>query len=392
MNIQPSKYYKSITPNHTNALYGLALEQKDCIFLTGSCPTSTPPAIYRELLKSFTNENQFCSYNVGMNQLKKLIADYIKQRSGVSISPSKNILITLGSTTFLQQIFLYLLDEDSECIVVTPTFQDYFNQLRFTRCSITEIPMNETETSWDLDIGSVEQAVTDKTKIILLCSPNNPTGKVYSRDDLIKLGHLAQKHNIFLVADEAYNYLTYKKNITSLLEIPEIANNVIVVRTFSKEFSMCGWRVGYTYVPEQIYDDLFHLQLSFNTVAPAISQKAAIISLKSEEAKDMVVQEIQRIQRNRDFVMASIDAIGKDLSYIIPDSCPYLFVKYTKSIDSYDLCKDIISKSKVLVSPGIGNGKGGEHHFCITFLDSMDVVKEGVTRLARYFDEYYDNV
>ena len=302
---------------------------------------------------------------------------------------NKNILITLGATTFLQQLFLYLLDEDSECMVITPTFQDYFNQLRFTRCGIVEVPMEEKENRWDLDVDDVEAAINEKTKCILLCSPNNPTGKIYSKDELTALANVAKKHDILLVADEAYNFLSYGNEYTSLLSLEGVSDNVVVARTFSKEFSMCGWRVGYAYVPSSIYEDLFHLQLSFNSVAAAISQKAAEISLRTPEIKSFIADEVARIKQNRNYAMSMIDKIGMGLSYIVPEACPYLFVKYNKKIDSYDLCKDIIEKSSVIVSPGIGNGKGGEGHFCVTFGDDICVIEEGMRRLENYFNLYY---
>ena len=386
---ESSKYHKSMRRNYTNDLYGIALDKGGCVFLTGSCPTPTPQLVYDELHKSFMYNNRFCSYNTGDPTLKYAILKYaVYHNENIGI-PSKNVLITLGATTFLQQLFLYALDEDSECIVIAPTFQDYFNQLRFTRCSIVEVPMHESEIGWDLDIALIEEAITEKTKCILICSPNNPTGKIYSYKELTELANIAKKYNIFLIADEAYNFLSYEKKYTSLLSLKGVEDNIIVARTFSKEFSMCGWRVGYSYVPSAIYEDLFHMQLSFNSVAAAISQKAAEISLLSPEIKPFVVNEINRIKQNRDYVMSIIDKIGKGLSYIIPEACPYLFVKYYKDIDSYDLCKDILEKSSVIVSPGIGNGEGGERHFCITFGDDICVITEGMKRLEEYFNLYY---
>lgn len=182
-------FYRSLFQNAqklniTNDLYGLALRKGNCIFLTGSCPTPTPEIVYEGLLRSFRENNKFCSYNTGSLALKAEILRYMREHGEIDVDPAKNILITLGSTTFLQQLFLFLLDEDSECIVITPTFQDYFNQLRFTRTKIIEVPMEERASEWFLDISKVQNAVTSKTRIILICSPNNPTGKVYSKQEL----------------------------------------------------------------------------------------------------------------------------------------------------------------------------------------------------------------
>jgi len=387
--IYRSKYHKSLKTNITNKLYGLALKQGGCIFLTGSCPTPTPESVYEELYRTFKENNKFCSYSTGSFGLKAAILRYMKEHREITVDPDQNILITLGATTFLQQLFLFLLDEDTESLVITPTFQDYFNQLRFTRTKIVEVCMQEGPTGWDLDMEKVKSAITHKTKVILICSPNNPTGKIYSRNELRELGLLCKEHNILLVADEAYNYLVYDGSFSSVLSIPEIQDNVVVARTFSKEFSMCGWRVGYSYIPKALYEDIFHLQLSFNSVASAVSQKAAEISLNSKEAREFSKMEVQRIRKNRDFVKKSIDQIGKGLNYILPESCPYFFVKYGKDIPSYDLCRDMIEKAQVIVSPGLNNGLGGEGHFCITFADDLFVVKEGMARVGQYFLKYY---
>jgi aspartate/methionine/tyrosine aminotransferase len=384
-----SKYYKNLKTNITNELYGFALKREDCIFLTGSCPTPTPEPVYEGLFKSFKENNKFCSYNTGSLSLKAAILEYMKKHNEIEVDPKKNILITSGATNFLQQLFFFLLDEDTESIVITPTFQDYYNQLRFTRTNIVEVAMEEKQNEWILDLEKVRNAITPKTKIILICSPNNPTGKVYSKEVLTKLGLICKQNNILLVADEAYNYLTYGQQHTSLLNIPKIKNNIVVARTFSKEFSMCGWRIGYSYLPEEIFEDMFHLQLSFNNVASAVSQKAAEISLKNEDVLEFAKQETKRIEANRDFVRIEIDKIGKDLSYILPKSCPYFFVKYGKNISSYDLCKDMIEKKGVIVSPGLNNGLGGEGHFCITFADDISVLKEGMRRISEYFQKYY---
>jgi len=384
-----SRSYKSLKINYTNDLYGHALKRGNCVFLTGSCPNPTPKEVYEELLESFVNENEFCSYTVGSLGLKKEIANYIEEHSQVAVDVSSNILVTLGATTFLQQLFLYLLDEDSDCLVITPTFQDYYNQLRFTRASITEVAMEEKSPDWPLDTKKVQQALRGNTKVILLCSPNNPTGKIYTRQELMELGEIAKENDILLVVDEAYNYLTYDKPFTSALGIPRMRDRVVVARTFSKEFSMCGWRVGYAYVPASIHEELFHLQLSFNTVASAVSQKAAEISLQSPAVKKQVQEDLEVAREKRDFVIKGIDEIGHGLTYITPQACPYLFVKYLKDIKSYYLCKDIIDKVGVVVSPGVGNGAAGEHHFCITFADCMGVISEGMSRLGVYFSKYY---
>lgn len=384
-----SKYHQSLKLNYTNDLYGIALKRGDCIFLTGSCPLPTPQYVYEELLKSFMQDSRFCSYNTGMPGLKVAIQDYLKKHSGVEIDIQKQLLITLGATTFLQQLFIYLLDEERECLVITPTFQDYFNQLRATRCGIVEVPITETAASWDIDFAKVESAITPKTKVILLCSPSNPTGKVFTEEELRKFCQIAKDNNIFLVLDEAYNYLTYQRGFVTPLSFPDYKDNVIVARTFSKEFGMCGWRVGYAIVPESIREDLFHFQLSFNTIPAAISQRAAEISLKNPDGPQMVANEVENTKRKRDLVIERIKKIGKDLTLITPEGCVYLYVKYGKTIPSYDLCKDIIEKAGVIVSPGIGNGQGGEGHFCITYADCEDVINEGLNRLEQYFQKYY---
>lgn len=130
---------------------------------------------------------------------------------------------------------------------------------------------------------------------------------------------------------------------------------------------------------------MFHLQRSFNSVAAAISQKAAEISLKNPVVKEKVKEEIERIRKTRDYVVDKVRNMGSGLSCFMPEACPYLYVKYQRDISSYDLCEDIILKCSVVVSPGRGNGSIGEGHFCITYADSIDVVKEGMKRLEEYF-------
>jgi aspartate/methionine/tyrosine aminotransferase len=384
-----SKYHQALKLNYTNDLYGLALKRGDCIFLTGSCPLPTAKFVYEELLKSFVQDSKFCSYNTGMPGLKTAIKTYIKEHSGIDIDIQKRLLITLGATTFLQQLFIYLFDEDRECLVITPTFQDYFNQLRTTLCRITEVPMRETGTGWEVDFKLVKKNISPKTKAILLCSPNNPTGKVYTEQELRQFCQLAKDNNLYLILDEAYNYLIYRGTFVSPLSFPEFSENVIAARTFSKEFGMCGWRVGYAVVPEAMKDELFHYQLSFNTVPAAISQKAAEICLSNKDSAQQVKNDVNATKAKRDMVMDRVKKMGKDLSLIVPDGCVYLYVKYGKNITSYELCKDIINKTGVIVSPGIGNGKGGEEHFCITFADSSEILTEGLNRLEKYFSEYY---
>jgi aspartate aminotransferase len=258
-----------------------------------------------------------------------------------------------------------------------------------TRSKIVEVPMEETKNSWEVNFDEVRKAITPRTKVILLCSPNNPTGKVYSEKELREFCQISKENNIYLVLDEAYNYLIYKGSFISPLSFPEYADNVIVVRTFSKEFGMCGWRVGYAVVPEVMRDELFHFQLSFNSVSAAISQMAALLSLSTPEIKNNVKVEVEKTKQKRDIVINRIHQIGKGLSVIEPNGCVYLYVKYQKMIPSYDLCKDIIEKEGVIVSPGIGNGKGGEGHFCITFADSPEIIQEGMDRLQKYFNKYY---
>ncbi|MBI2136600.1 pyridoxal phosphate-dependent aminotransferase [Candidatus Woesearchaeota archaeon] len=266
----------------------------------------TPLAIKEKLVTALkTKDISKYSTSPGLPELRKALAERVMKKRGLQGVKPEEILVTVGAMEGLGAAVMTVINPGDEVIVVTPGFSSHIEQILLAGGVPKFVPLIE-KIGWQLDVNAFKKAITKKTKAIILCNPNNPTGSVYSKKDLQEIEQLVLKHNIILILDEPYDFLLYD-NAThySPASNPALKNNLIACFSFSKEFAMTGYRIGYVYADSGIINQMMKVHDAFCICAARISQEAALAALEisDEFTKDLV----KKLDYNRKLVMKWLD-------------------------------------------------------------------------------------
>jgi aminotransferase len=324
----------------------------------------------------------------GITELRMLVGDFLTREKGaVNIEAKKEIMIGVGCQEVVACALASLIDEGDEALVISPAFASHIEQVIQWGGTPVLVPLQE-EKGWHFDITEAEKRITARTKIILFSNPSNPTGKVFSRDELQHIADLAEKHNLIVISDETYDFLTYDGVAhVSMAEFQNIRERVIVCGSFSKKYALTGYRVGYGFADEGIIDHMLKVHDALAICAPAISQKAAIAAMKGP--KEFVTDAVQKFSANRDAMMRELDMLSEFFSYQNPQGAYYILVKVNvPHVDSFRLALKILHEARVIVIPGAAFGPEGENHLRLSFACPPENISKGFERLRTWAEKW----
>ena len=319
----------------------------------------------------------------GMESLRKKLSTYLKRTSLSYVSDE--ILITTGAMEAFNVIFHGLFNPGDELLIFSPTYISFFNSARIAGVKPREVPLQGK--FWRPDLDMLKKNISTKTRGILLCHPNNPTGTVFTKKELQKIGKLAQQYNLFILVDEVYEDIYFgDKPLYHLASDIFLKEHIVTVKSFSKNFAMSGWRIGYLCASRKIIDLLLPIHDSFVNCAPAISQYAALSGLKHA---DKIIPPLKNFYaRKRDLASKYLMRMSAVLTPNDPGGGYYFFPCIKNCNDSLTLAHDLLIKAGVAVVPGVSFGKGGEGHIRICFGRSDAAIKKGMEKLAIYLKTY----
>lgn len=345
-----------------------------------------------EVIKQFVHEKidqGLCdkySLTLGLAELREEIALSL-QKEGLLYDPETEIIVTAGSIEGITAAVLASTEAGDEVIVPSPTYASYRGSLAIGGCVIRYVELDE-DNNFDFHVERVREAITRRTKAILYCSPNNPTGTLYSEEKTRAIIDLAIKNNLTVIIDEVYKdfYYTADKHFTPAL-IPEARDRVIRVCSFSKAFAMTGWRVGFVHSDASRIRKILKFHDAMVTCAPVVSQYAAIAALRFGEP---FLEEFRlEFKRRRDFAIGMLDQLSHVLDYQLPRATYFVFPRIKDIVplakDSHKLAYDILEKARVAVVPGIAFGPSGESHLRMTYGREMADLEQAFERLQDYF-------
>lgn len=368
LNHNLSNLKRSMIRVYTN----LARQTPDCAMLTiGEPDFNTPEAIKAAAIQALADNQTHYAPNQGTAALRAAIARFETNR-GNETSPEE-ILVTVGACQALFTALLGILNPGDEVIIPTPGFVLYE-----TICTIAgakAVFLDISETGFQIDADALRGAITDKTKAIILNSPNNPTGAVLSDASLRTVKDAVLGKPIFVVCDNVYNQLTYG-DCPDLSLDRELADQMILCQSFSKPYAMTGWRIGYLKCPGYVMDRLLLLSAAAITAVPTFLQEAAITALAADPSP---MREVYR--RRRDYVCARLDAMG--LSYPEPRGAFYVFPDISKfGLSSEEFCRRMITEGKVAAVPGACFGS--DQHIRISYCYADEELEKGLDRMAEF--------
>jgi aminotransferase len=385
---EPSSLASSIEISMIKRLQLMAAADKKVISLAQGIPSFATPENIKKAAIDAIKKGVVDKYTTGygIDELRNAIVEKVKRDNNITATKDQ-VIVTHGGIEAMMATFIALLNPDDEIIVLSPDYASHITQTQIARHGGRPIyvPLKETEKGWVLDPEKVEAAITQKTKAILMCNPCNPTGKVYTLDELKQLARIAKKYNVFVISDEMYEYFTFdnKKHI-SIGSLPEAADRVISIFGVSKSYAMTGWRIGYIVASKELIQQIIKIHDSLVTCPTAVSQYAALSALTGKQ--DAVEGFRNGFLKRRQIV---IDALkkSKKLHLVAPEGSYFAFVKVAGNIDDFDLAMRLLHEAKVAVVPGSAFGLGGESHIRISFGGEEDQIQEGMKRLVEYVEK-----
>ena len=350
----------------------LARQTPDCAMLTiGEPDFDTPEPIKAAAMMALLENQTHYAPNQGTAALRGAIAEFETNR-GNPTTP-EDILVTVGACQALFTAMLGILNPGDEVIIPTPGFVLYE-----TICTIAgakAVPLDISETDFQIDAASLNAAITEKTKAIILNSPNNPTGAVLNDASLKAVRDAVLGKPIFVICDNVYNQLTYG-DCPDLSLDQDLQDQLILCQSFSKPYAMTGWRIGYLKCPPYVMDRLLLLSAATITAVPTFLQEAAVTALKTDPSP---MREIYR--RRRDYVCARLTAIG--LTFPKPEGAFYVFPDISKfGLGSEEFCTRMITEGKVAAVPGACFGS--DRHIRISYCYSDEELEKGLDRMEAF--------
>lgn len=358
-----------------------ASKHPDAISLAQGIPNFDTPNCIKRRAELALKRGVVAKYSLspGLPELRELIEVQLAKEN-MFYDWEKEIIVTAGTIEGLTATILAISDPGDEIIIPEPTYTSYQEVIRLAGCEPVFVPLDESK-GWAFDLEKFKKAITPKTKAIFYCNPNNPTGTIYSKEQLLELAKLAEEHNLFLISDEVYKDFVYNnENIFSLAEIPSLRKRLIRIYGFSKAYAMTGWRIGYVHSDEEIIKEILKIHDTLVTCAPVISQYAAMGAL--EMGENDVIKFNKEYKKRRDLICSHLDGLKNLFTYIRPESAYYVFPKILLTEnDSWKFALDLLDKTQVAVVPGIAFGPNGEGHVRFSFGRSEKDINEAFRRI-----------
>ena len=381
-----SAQIQDIKPSGIRKYFSLAEEMGDCISLgVGEPDFVTPWEIRRAGIESLDQGKTFYSANAGLKELRRQITLYLDRAFGLRYDPDTETVVTVGGSEAIDMAMRVLLNPGDEVLLPSPCFVCYEPIARMCGATVTTLVLKE-ENEFRLTAEELRAAITERTKLLVLPFPCNPTGAVMNRKDLESIAEVLKGTGIFVLSDEIYSELTYgdERHVSPAAISRDMWERTVTVNGFSKSFAMTGWRLGYVCAPAPVTEQIVKMHQFAIMCAPTTAQYAAIVALR--DCEDMVSDMREEYDMRRRFIVDGFNRIG--LHCFEPRGAFYVFPSIEATgLSSDDFCEQLIRKKRVAVIPGTAFGAGGEGHIRVSYSYSLKHIKEALRRIGEFMDE-----
>ena len=358
------------------------------VSLAQGIPSFDTPEPIKAFVQQKIAEGACAKYSLtpGLPQLRECVAESLL-REGMHYDPDQEIIISSGAIEAIAATLLTLTQPGDEVILPSPSYASYQEVVRIAGCTPRFAPLLE-ERNFAFDEEAFERCLSTRTRAILYCNPNNPTGTVFSQAETRALVALAERHNLFLISDEAYkDFVFTKEAYFSPAQIADVRNRVVRIFTFSKAYGMTGWRVGYLHSAARNVQEILKVHDALVTCAPVVSQYAALAALEDGHQHLMAFR--RAFKARRDLTLTHLDRLSHVFDYQKPEGAYFVFPRVKDAVagarNSHTLARNILDKAKVALVPGIAFGPSGEAHLRFNFGREADDIETAFARLADYF-------
>ncbi|HDQ35086.1 MAG TPA: pyridoxal phosphate-dependent aminotransferase [Chloroflexi bacterium] len=372
---------RGIAPSGIRRFFDIAATMEDVISLgIGEPDFDTPEPIVRAGIEALERGETHYTSNSGLIELRRAIAEHLDKLYGQTYNPASEILITVGVSEALYLAMAAILDPGDEIIFPEPSFVSYEPTAQLVGAIPVSVPTT-ADTGFQITAEAIEAAVTEKTKVIFIASPNNPTGTVMSRERLNEIAAVVKKHDLVVISDEIYDRLVYGTQHTCFSSLPGMYQRTVVLQGFSKAYAMTGWRVGYIVGPAEMVEEMRKIHQYLIMSAPTPSQWAA---LKALEVGEPYLQEMYaEYDRRRQLIVGGLNALG--LSCVEPQGAFYAFPCISATgMDDNTFAEMLLKEERVAVVPGQAFGKSGAGYVRMSYATAYDKIEIALERIARF--------
>ncbi len=314
--------------------------------------------------------------SAGIEELREEIADKIREENKVDAS-MENVIVTPGAKQAIYELMMSVLDEGDEVILLDPAWVTFESAVKIAG----GVPKWVKRLEEGLKYESLESEVSEKTKMIMINSPNNPVGYVLSDNELKETAKFAVEHDLLVLSDEIYEKIIYGRRHVSIASFDDMQARTVIINGFSKTYAMTGWRIGYAVAPAEIMKGMLKIQQHSVTCAPSIAQFAALTALKSSQ--DCVEEMVGQFKRRRDIIVKRLNEVG--LRCLNPEGAFYAFVNTSNHGSDVEFTERLLKEAYIVVTPGSAFGPAGKDYVRFSFAASIEHILEGMERIEKMF-------
>lgn len=372
-----------VKPSGIRKFFDIVSEMPDAISLgVGEPDFDTPWHIRDEGIYSLEKGKTFYTSNAGLMDLRREISNYIQRKQNITYDAAKEILVTVGGSEAIDVALRCMIDAGDEVIIPQPCYVSYEPCTTMADGVPVFIPL-KNENEFRLTAQELEDAITEKTKVVILAFPNNPTGAIMEKEDLEKIAEVIVKHDLFVISDEIYSELSYQNDHVSIATLPGMRERTIMINGFSKAYAMTGWRLGYACGPEVILKQMIKLHQFAIMCAPTTSQYAAVEALRNGDVD--VAEMRESYNERRRYLMHVFKQMN--LPCFEPYGAFYVFPCIKEfGMTSEEFALRFLEEEKVAVVPGTAFGDCGEGFLRISYAYSIEDLKVAIGRMERFIN------
>jgi len=385
MEYRLSKIASAIPPSGIRKFFDIVTEMKEAISLgVGEPDFDTPWHIREEGIYSLEKGKTFYTSNSGLVELREEIGKYLTRRFKLTYNPMNEILVTVGGSEAIDLALRTMLEPGDEVLIPEPSFVSYKPCTALAGGVPVPIPL-QAKNDFRLTAEEIETYVTDKTRVIVIPFPNNPTGAIMDRSDLEAIAKVILKYDLYVISDEIYAELTYDLEHVSIANIEGMKERTVIINGYSKAYAMTGWRMGYAVGPAPFIETMMRIHQYTIMCSPTTSQYAALEATKNGD-EDIAMMKRAYNQRRR-FVVDAFRKIGLDC--FEPLGAFYVFPSIEKTgLTSMEFANKLLKEQEVAVVPGTAFGDSGEGFIRVSYAYSMETLRLALERIGKFMEQY----
>ena len=389
--LEAARYLESVSFSPIRAILERAREmgrtgEKVISFGVGEPDFPTPEPIKRGTMEALANDRTHYCSNRGVLELRQEVAGLLKRSTGIDYDPDEEILITTGGAEAIHHAFAAFLNPGDEVLIPTPAFLTYGNVARMCGAVPVFLPLRP-ERRFQIDLDDLRASVGNRTRMIVINSPGNPTGAVYPREQLEGVCRLACERDLLVFSDEIYNRLVYEGEFHSVASFLGMKDRTLLMNGFSKTYAMTGWRLGYLAADKKRMAPLLKVHQYTTTSGNTFVQEGVAKGLRSPETENAVREMIRRFASRRDLVLRSLEDI-RGLSFIRPDGAFYVLVDVSSTgMSGETFAESLLEERRIATVPAVGFGAGFDNYIRLSFAASDEDLVQGMASMKEFVEQ-----